>query len=517
MSVSSLIYFIFLAFALLLYYVLPKRWQWKLLLIGSGIFFLCAGNVYTILYLLASIIVTTYTAKRITQLKAAADADPAQQTKKQKNTLLIGILVNVGILALLKYSNFVINNTNSVLGLFGVTRLIPQLSLAAPLGLSFYTLQIVGYLLDVYWGIVECQPSYAKTALFISYFPQLTSGPIARYEEMKDQLYAEHAYDEQQIKLGLERILYGLFKKLIISGRAGIIVDTIYGNPESYPGLYVWLAAGLFMLQLYTDFSGCMDIIIGTSQCFGIRLPENFRTPFFSRSIQEFWQRWHITLGAWLKDYILYIVLRTRLWKKLKTWCKGRMSKKLARQVPAWLSMLVVWLLIGLWHGGKWKYILGQGLWYWALIVLGQACEPGFKKIIAVLRINTKTFSWHLFQSLRVYFLVCFGNMFFRIESLGETLREMKNGISVFNPQIFFDGSLYQLGLDEKNLWLLVISLLILLGMSAMQETESIRARLARQNFLFRRAVLMLTLFAIIILGTWGPGYDAQAFIYAGF
>ena len=312
-------------------------------------------------------------------------------------------------------------------------------------------------------------------------------------------------------------MLWGVFKKLVISARLGVLVDTIYGDIEKYPGLYIWLAAALFMFQLYTDFSGCMDIIIGASECYGIVLPENFRTPFFSRSVQEYWQRWHITLGGWLRDYLLYPLMRSKSLRNLTKTLKNKINKKAAKQIPSWLAMLCVWLFIGLWHGGGWNYILGMGLWFYFCIVLSQALEPLFQKMIALLRINTESFSWRLFQHIRVFVLVSVGNMFFRLNSLTNTFATMKAGISVWNPEIFFDGSLFKLGLDRPDFTVAALGLLILLLISCLQEKESVRERLARQNLIFRWIILYALILAIFILGMYGPGYNAQSFIYENF
>lgn len=508
MSVTSLPFFCFFALSLAVYYIVPQKFQWFVLLVFSMFFFLNACRPYTIIYLLCAVVITTFSARGIANALDSGKKDNALRW------LVIGITTDVGILAVLKYSNFFISNIISV----SMGRLhIDLLQLAAPVGISFYTLQLAGYLLDVYWGITEYQPSFLKTMLFAGYFPQMTSGPISRYAMLKDTLYSGHKASWQNITFGLERMLWGVFKKLVISERAGIIVDTIYGNPDKYDGFYIIVASALFMMQLYTDFSGCMDIVIGASECYGIELPENFRTPFFSRTVQEYWQRWHITLGEWLKDYILFTILRSEGWRRLTKSIKNRFGKKAAKQIPAYLGMLCVWLLIGLWHGGAWKYILGMGLWFWVIIVLEQVLAPHSKKLTASLGIDTDAFGWHFFQSLRVFVCVCIGNMFFRLSSIPETFYMLKQAAASWNPEIFFDGSLYKLGLEEKDCRLLLASLFILLIVSALQEKESVRILLAKQILPFRWIVLFGLLFLTLIVGIWGPGYDTQTFIYEAF
>ena len=283
MSITSLSFLLFFATTLGVYYIVPLRFRWLALLAFSLAFFHFSAADYTIIYAAGTVVVTTLCACSIAKAKKKGESRAAQKW------LALGLVVNLGILAALKYGNFLIRNMNLVLKLTGHQARFSQMNLPAPLGISFYTMSVVGYLLDIYWEICPAQSNPLKTALFVGYWPQLTSGPITRYNEVKDQLYAAHKFDSAKIAFGMQRMLWGIFKKLVISERLRVVVDTIYGDTASYGGYYVWLAAVLFIFQLYTDFSGCMDIILGASECYGIQLPENFRTPFFSRSVQEFW------------------------------------------------------------------------------------------------------------------------------------------------------------------------------------------------------------------------------------
>lgn len=504
-TLTSVWFFAAFVLSLFVYYLVPGRIRWVALLVFSVGFFLASSTAWTGLYLLASIVSAWLCLRSIAKHKA-------EQPKKAKTALTLGIVFNVGILAVLKYSNFALATVNALTGLS-----LAPVHFPAPLGISFYTLQLVGLLLDAYWGVAEPTGNVFQTALFIGYGPQLTSGPIARWGETGTQLFAEHRFEWKNVVFGMERMLWGVFKKLVISARLAVLVDTIYADPATYNGLYVWFAAIFFMFQLYTDFSGCMDIIIGASECYGVRLPENFRTPFFSRSVQEFWQRWHISLGAWVRDYILYPVLRTNAWRKLTKWIKTHWGKKAAKQLPAWLGMLVVWFVIGLWHGGDWKFVLGSGIWYWFWIVLGQWAAPVSKRVNAALHIDAESFGWKTFQRLRTFAVIVIGNMFFRLDSLRDVFSTMREGLSTFNPWIFFDGSMYALGLDGKDFCVAMLGLLLLLTVSILQEKQSIRERLARQNGVFQ-FIVMLALFTLVLLfGQYGPGYNAASFIYANF
>ncbi|MCM1124038.1 MAG: MBOAT family protein [Eubacterium sp.] len=511
MSITSASFFIMLILSVGIYYLLPRACRWYALLAYSVYFFCASSMPVTGLYLFISVIATWGCAVLISRHRE-------ENHKKALAALLLGIMTNIGVLSVLKYSNFFIQNMNAILSWGGVLFHFEEVNLLAPMGISFYTLMAVGYLTDVYWGTVEPQGNILKTALFIGYYPQLISGPITRYHEMKEQLYAGHAFRYRNVAFGAQRILYGMFKKIVISSRAEILVNAIYADVETYDGLYLWIAMFLFMLQLYTDFSGCMDIIMGASECYGIILPENFSTPFASATVQEYWQRWHATLGAWLKDYILYPILRTRLWQRMAKWIKSHIGKKASKQIPSYLGMLCVWLLIGLWHGGRWKFVIGMGLWFWGCIVFESATEPYCKRLKNWLGIDEDTDTWRIFQSVKVFVLVAIGNVFFRIDSLPSALYVLKRAVSHMNPWIFFDGSLAQMGITYGDMNILIIGTVALCVVGHLQRKHGSAREWIQKQFLPFRWFLWLTMFAfILVYGTYGPDYDAASFIYGGF
>lgn len=511
MAVTSFQFLALFAVSLVIYYLVPQKYQWFTLLIYSVVFFVLSSSLLMGVYLLINIAVTYMCIVVIGKARAGG------KEMLSKASLFFGIFVNVGMLAVLRYSIFLVSNINWGMQILHIKLQFHAPNFDAPIGISFYTLISVGYLLDYFWGGVQ-QSNILKTALFIGYYPQMTSGPITRYKEMDGQLYIPHKFAYQKVAFGMQRILWGLYKKLVISTRTESIVDSIYANTDHYHGLYIWMAAFLFMLQLYTDFSGCMDIIMGVSECYGIDLPENFRTPFFSRSVQEYWQRWHITLGSWLRDYILYPILRTKIWRDLTQWIKKNFGKKAAKQIPSYLGMLCVWLLVGLWHGGRWKYVIGMGMWFWGCIVLAQIFSPVFQKLYIILQIDTESFSWRLFQSLRVFILVSIGNMFFRLSSFKETLHVIKLGFCEWNPWIFFDGSVTQLGVTYSDLNIIIFGIFILFIVGILHEKfDDARIWIQKQIFLFRWFIWLSLFVIILIYGVYGPGYNASDFIYRGF
>lgn len=277
MSITSFYFLCLFALALLLYYLVPKKVQWPLLLLLSIGYFLTSAEVrdshawYLILYPMAAVGAVW---------GAAILIDRTKEQKKKLAALICAVLFCVGLLCTLKFFH---------------------LGLLAPMGISFYTLTLLGYLFDVYYEIGPVQRNYGKLLLFGCYFPTMISGPIMKYSDMEKQMYTGHKLDYRNVTFGMQRMLLGFFKKLVISERTAILANEIFNNYEKYSGVSIWVGAAAFTMQLYTDFDGCMDIVLGISECFGIRLPENFSAPFLSRSIEEYWRRWHISLGDWLK------------------------------------------------------------------------------------------------------------------------------------------------------------------------------------------------------------------------
>jgi len=487
MSITSFSFLCSFGVLLLLYYLVPKRAQWGLLLLASIGFFCLNGEPWLMAYPIATIIIIYGGARYIHRVK--------EQKKKQIALSLIVVLC-VSLLCLLKYFH---------------------LGLLAPLGISFYTLTLLGYVIDIYYELGEPETNICRLALFGYYFPTMISGPIIRYQEVKDQLYAGHVFSYQHVTYGLQRMVWGFLKKLVIAERMGLVVDTVFNQYQDHSGFTIVVAAICFTFQLYTDFSGCMDIVIGASECFGIVLPENFDAPFFSRNIAEYWRRWHITLGVWLKNYLFYPLLRTSFFSTLPKKLKGRFGKKTAKRITTYLAMLILWFTIGFWHGGVWKYIIGSGLLHWFYIVSGEVLEPVWKKLKAWFHVKDENKGFILFQQVRTFILVTIGLVFFRAESVPAACHMLGSIFKSWNPEIFFNGYIFELGLDWIEFTIAIVSLLILWAVSRLQQTKSVRDRIASQKLWVRWVILYALIFYVILLGNYGPEYTAAEFIYAGF
>ena len=509
MGITSFLFLLLFTVSVILYYSIPKRCQWPFLLVISVFYFLMSGSAILILYPLTSITVTYFGAKRIEQEK---------DHKKRKRGLSLVVICNLGILIVLKYLNLGVYTYNALASrLADSPVLLDTLCFLIPLGVSFYTLSILSYVFDVYYEIGSAEKNWAKLFLFGMYFPTIISGPIMRYKDMREQMFGTHVFDYSQVTRGIQRILWGFFKVLVISERLAIVVSTVYDDYETYGGFYIVFATLCFSLQLYSNFSGSMDIVIGVSQVYGITLPENFQTPFLSKTIQEFWRRWHITLGGWLKDYIFYPVLRTDFFMELPGKLKPRFGKKTAKKITTFSAMFILWFAVGLWHGGSWKYIIGSGMIPWIYIVGGELLEPLWVKLRALFRVDKDTKWFSVFQMIRTFLLMSFAFLFFNSNGFFSALSMIGNILTTWNPWILWDGSLLQLGLELKEWIILILSLTLLWIVSVMQQKGSVREWLANRNIVVRWMLLYALLFWVILMGNYGPGYSAAEFIYQGF
>ena len=368
----------FLAVLFVLYYLIPKRFQWLLLFAADIVFYACAG--WKGLCFMAATVVVSWAATNLmgaslAKQKAFLRSDEGkaleraerkaykkQCEKRRKVIFVLALVADLGILAALKYTNFLITNVNA---LFSAD--IAAVDWVLPLGISFYTFQTVSYVIDVYWEKVEPEKNILRAALFTSFFPLLIQGPISRFGDLKDTLFAEHKADFKQISFGLQRILWGYFKKLVIADRLLVAVTALCGDPATYTGAYVFIGAVLYAAELYADFTGGIDITIGVAQVLGIKVKENFIRPYFSRNIAEYWRRWHISMGTWFKDYIFYPLSVAPWLLKLSKSARKKISDGFGRKLSVYVSTIVTWFLTGLWHGAAWNFVL-WGLLYAILL-----------------------------------------------------------------------------------------------------------------------------------------------------
>ena len=513
MTITSFSFLLFLLAGVVIYYVLPKSWQWFELLILSIIFYFLTATPYTIIFMILS----TLTAYLVTTI---IKSNKVKKSLLLTKVLIIGsITINVLLWLALKGSDLYISISYRISTFVPFVHTLNPLPFVAALGMGYYTLQIIGYILDCYWGTIEPQKNILKLFLFVAFFPQLLTGPISRYEQLQT-LYEKHTFSYINITHGAQRILWGFFKKLVLAERVAVIINGIWGNLDGGLGYYYWIALLLYPIQIYADFSGCMDIILGVAECFGIKLPENFNNPFFSRTVQEFWQRWHITLGTWAKDYVLYPLLKSSLFIKLGKKTKKKFGKTIGKLIPTSIGLFCLWMVMGIWHG-SFKYVIGVSLWYWVVMMLGMICAPILQKIVRLFGFDTECFSWHLFQSIRTYLIYAIGAIFFRADGIGSALIFIKGMIGAFknpNPWIFFDGSIYSLGVSSVDLNIIVFAILLLIIVAMLKQKYGYaRIWMDKQIIIFRWLIWLIMLVIVIIYGKYGPGYSAAQFIYQGF
>lgn len=519
MSFVSVPFILFLLLLFTVYFSVPKKFQWIVLLVFSYWFY-GLNDLGLMGYILFTTVTTFLAAlwieKRGRRAKEAIAAGaPKKETQKackksQRGIMLLALVLNFGILLYFKYWNTLLQIGSSLTG----SSLAP-VSLIMPLGISFYMFQSVGYVIDVYRGKTQADKNLFQFALFVSFFPQILQGPISRHEQLAHQLYAQHDFDYLQFKYGAIRIMWGYFKKLVISDRALIAVNQIIGNYQEYEGLELVFGMILFMLQIYTDFSGGIDITIGTAQCLGITLTENFRRPHFATSVEEYWRRWHITLGAWMKEYVFYPLAISKKFISLGRTTRKIFGNYLGKLIPTCLAMLITFLLVGIWHGSSMKYIvfgLYNGFWIILGILLGPVLKDWNEK---KLHVNTGTRSWHLFKILATMLIVMVSKVFGIAPDMYSSMQIIRSMFTVFNPWVLFDGSLLSYGLDGANLMILALATAVLFFVSLKQEQGvHLRDELAKQNLAFRWIFYLGAVFCILIFGIYGIGYDAASFFY---
>lgn len=509
MSFVSL-YFIFFIFVLFgLYYILPAKCQWILLLLASLFFYYlssAAGFFYVAISLTA-----VYVAARVIQGiydKAGKDEDMKFLKKRSRPVLIAALTVVIFLLAVSK-AGFRVTDALGIERGQGLARLV-----IVPMGISYYTFGLIGYLADVFWKKDRAQKNPLKLLLFMIFFPQIVEGPIPRHKKLAECFEKEHKFDYTQFCFGLQRILWGFFKKLVIADRLSVFTSQAFSNLESYEGLVLIIAVIFSAVQLYCDFSGCMDIALGVAQCLDIRLYENFNHPFFSKTAAEFWRRWHITLGAWFKDYV-YMPMVTnpgliRFCQKLK----DRFSPRVAKNALSVIPLFVVWLLTGLWHGTGINYIL-WGLYWGAVIIFSTVFTPELKKAAQILHVNTNSKWFDRLRIGRTLLIFLISRAIVATRSLDTCILLFKRMFMKFNPWVFFDESLYTLGLDRRNMFCALIAMAVLWLFEYKQETGTrIRETVASYNIAFRWFLYLLLIFSVLILGWYGAGYNANDFIY---
>lgn len=397
MAITSFYFLCFAAVLFAVYYLLPGKLQGPFLLLASIGYFLTAGSAYLILYPAVTITII---------YGAALYIDRVKEQKKRKTVLSLVVVFCLLELTALKYCNFGIYTYNAIaMRLFPGSSLLKTVQAAAPLGISFYTLSLLGYLFDVYYEIGKPQKNFLKFALFGFYFPVIISGPILRYRDVEQELYAPHKFDYHKFTYGLQRMLWGFFKKLVIAERLAVVVNTIYGDTDTYRGFYIVIAAIGFAFQLYADFPAVWILSSVCRKHWVFLSPRTLTAPFFQIHSGVLAPLAHYS-GGMAEGLSVLPAAPQQGFYKAADGLQKEVREKWGKKLATFAAMFILWFAVGMWHGGAWKFIMGSGLIHWAYIVLGEAGEPLWKKLKAWCRVTDNTKWFALWQQIRTFLLV---------------------------------------------------------------------------------------------------------------
>ena len=474
MLFNSIHFFLFFIIVTPLYFLLKHRFRWILLLSASCYFYMAFIPVYILI--LGFTIVIDYFAGILLE---------GSEGGKRKYWLIASLVANIGVLAVFKYYNFLNNNLSELLNIFGYQNSVPNLSILLPIGLSFHTFQAMSYTIEVYRGHQKAERHFGIYALYVMFYPQLVAGPIERPQNLLHQFYEKHTFDYEKIKEGLKLILWGLFMKLVIADRLAIYVNAIYNHPDMHNGNSLLLATVFFAFQIYCDFAGYSNIAIGAARVMGFNLMTNFNRPYLSRSIDEFWKRWHISLSTWFRDYF-YISLGG-----------NRVS------VPRWyINLFLVFLISGLWHGANWTYIIWGAIngFYLVFAIITAKWREKFSKLLGI--DHFPKFS----KSLKItitFLLVCFTWIFFRANSTEDAFMIIRK-LFTSRGVVFYDETiLYQL-----------FGIIFLLGIEIKREYyKGEFSFMNNPNRIVRYSTLTFLVMTILVIGV----FDGGQFIYFQF
>lgn len=520
----------FLIIVFTIYYLLPGKFQWQFLLLASYIFYFIADPRYLIFIAITSVS-TFFAAKHISDKKKSFEdwfkehkkeyekeerkSLKAREHSYEKKVFLACLLFNLGILAVTKYTNFTIANINSILASFGRADTLSFVDLIIPMGISFYTFQSMGYLIDVYNGKHEAQKNLFKFALFVSFFPQLVQGPISRYGDLSKTLYEEHRFNFRTVSFGLERILWGFFKKLVIADRILVAVQAIIADTDTYSGFYAFAGAMFYALELYADFTGGIDITIGVAETMGIKVTENFIRPYFSKNIKEYWNRWHITMGTWFTDYIFYPISASQFMMKLSKKSRAALGNNLGKRVPVYLSSFIVWFTTGIWHGASWNFIV-WGLGNFVVIMISQELEPFYRWFHGKVHV-AGTFGWRLFQVVRTVLIMSSLRMFDCYRDVPLTFKMFGSIFTEFSLNQLNGAAFIGMGLTGLDYAVVFIGMLMLVMVSLVQRTGSVREKISTLALPIRFIIWYGLFIFTLVFGAYGIGYSASQFIYNQF
>lgn len=519
MSYQSIPFLIFTFIVLILFYACGKKAQ-KWVLLAANLLFLYATGWEHIPFLAVTLVSSFFIGGKMGRIHEDFDARIAQSQdkaekkqlradgkKQAKKYLIIGLVIAVGMLTAIKIAGLAIGVYNEG------KKAAQQIDFFMPLGISYYTFMAIIYLLDIYWKKAKAEKNFVSYGAFLCFFPHIVQGPIDRYSAVQKTLNEGVSIKFENITGGLQLAMWGFFKKMVIADRMSIVVSNVFGNYADHAGSILLLTAIFSAFELYCNFSGCMDIVRGVAQMMGISIAKNFDRPFFSKSASEFWRRWHITLGAFFRDYVyMPISISPKLTISLKK-VRDKFGMGVVKILMVIIPSFVVWLLTGLWHGTGINYVL-WGLYWFLLIALSLIFAAPIKNFCEKIRLNTESKIWQVVRMVRTFLLFVFSRILTSVDTL-EDFGGILGGIFTrFQPGALFDGTVFTLGLKPFDFFFGIAMILVLWGVSLWQNKGSVRETMGKWNVVLRWAVWFILLFAILLFGMYGPGFEASAFTY---
>lgn len=493
MLFNSIEFIIFFPTVVLLYFLLPHKLRWILLLLASYYFYMCWKAEYLILILVSTVV----------DYFAALQMSKARTQFKRKLFLILSLFVNIGLLFGFKYFNFFNESLRSTFNHFNIFYDVPAFNVLLPVGISFYTFQTLSYTIDVYRKKRDPEKHLGIFALYVAFFPQLVAGPIERSTRLLPQLVKRYDFDYERVTDGLKLMLWGFFKKIVIADRVAVIVNQVYNNPQDAVGLPLLIGTYLFAFQIYCDFSGYSDIAIGAAKVFGIDLMQNFKRPYFAKSIREFWQRWHISLSTWFRDY-LYISL-------------GGSKKTKWRW---YYNIMIVFLISGLWHGANWTFIIWGAL-HGSYYLISYWTKNIRHTIVTKLRLEKYPIIINTIRVLFIFHIVLLGWIFFRANSLADAIFILTHLFANFSTvieniaRIGFSPGIFNYGFDlsTKEMFIGLVAILILGIHHLLQRKGSVIEQLKSKPIWIRWAIYYGLIIGILVFGYLEP----NEFIYFQF
>ena len=488
MLFNSLQFVVFFPIVIILYFIIPHNKRWILLLIASYYFYMCWKVDYIILIMISTLI----------DYVCSNKMSKINEKPKRKKWLLISIFSNLGILFGFKYFNFFSQNIQTLFDNYNIFFEMPFFNVLLPVGISFYTFQTLSYTIDVYNNKTTAQKHLGVFAVYVSFFPQLVAGPIERSNHLLPQFFKKHDFNYLRVKAGFQKMLWGFFKKIVIADNLAILVDGVYNNVDNYSGLTLIVATIFFTFQIYCDFSGYSDIAIGTAKVMGFELRENFKRPYFSKSIREFWQRWHITLSTWFRDYV-YIPLggnRTVKWK----W---------------YYNLIITFLVSGLWHGANWTFVIWGALHGSFLIFAIIFAQPK-EKINQFIK-NRNIFLNKIFDVSITFILVAFAWIFFRSNNINDAIYVISNLNFNVSELLNLDELSMQfrgLGLFKEDIIKCMFLILMLCLYSTYERSEDVWKKLQKKPRWIRWSIYYILVYGILFVA---PHSNVNNFIYFQF